>query len=296
MSKRIIYIGSPCILNTKDEQLQITNTETGEFSTVPIQDMEYLVCDNFGISLSGQLITKLMVGQVAILWCNFSHLPCGLMIPEEGNYLQGGRIQMQAELHKSTKKKIWKQVIESKIYNQMKLLQKRNKNWQALERILDGVKTGDSSNAEAQAAKQYWKELFDLPSFKRSRDGDFPNNFLNFGYAIIRGLVARNLVTAGLCTSLGVFHKNAANNFALADDIMEPYRPFIDEAICDFMKEHEHVEVLAKSQKAYLLNITQKQICLGKENKTIHHAIHDTCKSLVKVMSKKTDKILYPKL
>lgn len=250
MLKRTIYIGNPAYLKTKDHQLVVQCVESKTIKgTIPIEDMALLLLDHAQITLSAQLLNALMGNTVAIIHCDAHHLPNGLMLPMVGHSELTERWRYQLETSLSIKKQLWRQVIMAKIANQKKLLQKNKQPTEAMDRYLEKVTSGDERNMEGKAANHYWKYI--LNDFQRARFGDAPNNFLNFGYAILRSMVARALVSSGLLPAQGIFHKNKYNPYCLADDMMEPYRPFVDALVLQYITLYPQEETLTKQAKAY---------------------------------------------
>jgi len=199
MLKRTIYIGNPAYLKLKDHQLQIVDPDSKELKgSVPIEDMGFLVLDHPQITLSHPVILLLQQHNVAIISCDESHLPLGLMLPISGHVEHSDRLKHQINCSEPLRKQLWKQTVEAKIFQQKEVLRKRNIEHESLLKYMNEVKSGDSTNMEGIAAQYYWKQLFD--DFTRERKGDAPNNFLNFGYAVLRSMVARALVSSGLHT------------------------------------------------------------------------------------------------
>jgi CRISPR-associated protein Cas1 len=295
MIKRTLYFGNPAYLKTKDEQLIFESTETGEIKTVPIEDIGVLILDHQQITISQALIAKLLANNVAFITCDNSHHPTGMLLNLDGHTLQSAKFQVQVEASIPLKKQLWQQTVSCKINNQAALLEtcripvKNMRNW-AVE-----VKSGDSENHEAVAAVYYWKNIFQIfPEFKRERFGEPPNNLLNYGYAILRAVVARNLVASGLLPTLGIFHKNQYNAYCLADDIMEPYRPFVDKIVVNIVNLNGNFLELTPSMKKDLLNIPAMDVKINDEKSPLMVAVQKTTASLVKCFEGKQRKILYP--
>lgn len=295
MIKRTLYFGNPAYLKTKDEQLIFESTETGETKTLPIEDIGVLILDHQQITISQALIAKLLANNVAFITCDNSHHPTGMLLNLDGHTLQSAKFQAQVEASIPLKKQLWQQTISCKINNQASLLEtcripvKNMRNW-ATE-----VKSGDSENHEAVAAVYYWKNIFQIfPEFKRERFGEPPNNLLNYGYAILRAVVARNLVASGLLPTLGIFHKNQYNAYCLADDIMEPYRPFVDKIVVNIVNLNGNFLELTPTMKKDLLNIPAMDVRINDEKSPLMVAVQKTTTSLVKCFEGKQRKILYP--
>jgi CRISPR-associated protein Cas1 len=236
MIKRTLYFGNPAYLRTSNEQMVIEMHDSGETITAPIEDLGLVILDHQQITISQGLLAKLMAENVALVTCDHTHHPAGLLLTLDGNTLQTQRHQSQVDASIPLKKQLWQQTIEAKITNQAAHLKMERQEVEYLLTLSKDVKSGDSDNKEAKAAAYYWKRIFpDFLEFSRNRDGLPPNNLLNYGYAILRALVARSIVGSGLIPSLGIHHRNQYNSFCLADDIMEPYRPFVDKVVCQFV-------------------------------------------------------------
>ncbi len=295
MIKRTLYFGNPAYLKTKEEQLVFESPETGEAKTIPIEDIGVLIIDHQQITITQALLAKLLANNVAFITCDSSHHPTGLMLNLDGNTLQSAKFAAQIDATVPLKKQLWQQTISCKIINQAALLDieriptKNLRNWAA------EVKSGDSDNHEAMAAAYYWKSIFpDFLAFKRDRFGLPPNNLLNYGYAILRAVVARSLVGSGLLPTLGIFHKNQYNAYCLADDIMEPYRPFVDKVVVNIVRMHGNYLELTPSMKKDLLNIPAIDVLINAEKSPLMVAVQKTTASLVKCFEGKVRKIVYP--
>jgi CRISPR-associated protein Cas1 len=300
MIKRTIYFGSPCYLSTKLNQLVISQVLLKNDpvpNTIPIEDIGVLVLDNQQICITQGLIQQLIENNVAIIHCNFTHHPIGLVLPMEGNNVQSQRFRVQIEASEPLKKQLWQQVVSAKIRNQAFLLKTSEKPYNTLERMASMVRSGDTENLEAQAAVYYWSRIFDETlQFRRGREGNYPNNMLNYGYAILRATIARALVGAGLLPTLGIHHTNKYNAFCLADDMMEAYRPFVDKIVLDLVKENKGLnEELDKPTKAKLLEIITTDVWLDDERSPLMNATHRTATSLYKCYAGQSRKLLLPK-
>lgn len=293
MLKRTLYIGNPAYLKLKDNQLQVADPETKESKGfASVEDLGFLVLDNYQITLSHQLIVALQGNNVAIISCDAHHLPHGLMLPMSGHVEHSERLKHQLNVSEPLRKQLWKQTVEAKISQQMLLLKKLKKNYEPMVEYLNSVKSGDSTNMEGIAAQYYWKNLFD--DFSREREGEAPNNFLNFGYAILRSVVARALVSSGLNPTLGIFHRNKYNPYCLADDIMEPYRPYVDEMVYKLMLFPTRPQELSREIKAELLKIMTCDVLMMQKLRPLMVAVSSTASSLYKCYIGEQRVIRYP--
>ncbi len=298
MIKRTLYFGNPAYLSLKDKQLNV-KIKDDEIKTIPIEDVGYVVLDNRQITITQGAMAELLENNCAVVTCDSKHLPTGMMLPLAGNSVQSERFQAQIEASQPLKKQLWQQTVQQKILNQAKVLQIKNgldaKNMLAWA---GSVRSGDSDNREAVAAAYYWKEMFpDIPGFVREREGVPPNNMLNYGYAILRTIVARSLVCSGLLPTLGIFHHNRYNAYCLADDIMEPYRPIVDKLITDVVDEiGRYPEELDKDVKVRLLQIPVLDTFIDGVRSPLMNAVATTTASLAKCYMGITRKILYPEV
>jgi len=221
MIKRTLYFGNPAYLKTKDEQLVIELQETGEVKSAPIEDIGILILDHQQITITQAVLVKLLANNTAIITCDNTHHPVGLQLSLDGHTLQSQKFKVQIEASVPLKKQLWQQTITAKITNQANLLKQERIENKYMLNLAQCVKSGDSDNSEARAAVYYWKNIFpDFLQFRRERYGPPPNNLLNYGYAILRAIVARSLVSSGLLPTLGIHHRNQYNAYCLADDIM----------------------------------------------------------------------------
>lgn len=293
---RSIYIGNPAYLKLKDQQMKILCPETKtEKGSIPVEDLGLLMLDNFQITVSHQLIQKMMANNVVVISCDDHHMPRGQMLPIFGHTEHSERIKSQIEASEPLKKQLWKQTVECKISNQIKVLENLGNYSEPMYDYLKNVKSGDSTNMEGIAAQHYWKYLIH-PDFLRGRYGDSPNHIFNFGYIVLRSIVARAIVETGLLPVLGIFHKNKYNPYCLADDLMEPYRPYVDLMVMNWIKANPDAEELTKELKAYLIGIATKDTRIDNLNRPLMVAVKTTVSSLYKCYNGEKRQISYPEL
>lgn len=297
MIKRTLYFGNPAHLKTLHNQMIIELKEGSGVHQAPIEDIGIVILDNRQITLSVALIDKLLAGNVALITCDEMHHPTGMMLNLDGHSLQTQKFQAQIEASQPLKKQLWQQTIEAKIRNQAAVLNSERIAPKYLLELAKTVKSGDSDNCEARAAGYYWKNIFpDFLNFKRERYGSPPNNLLNYGYAILRALVARNLVGSGLLPTLGIFHRNQYNAYCLADDIMEPYRPYVDKVVCDIVRMHGLYLDMTPDMKQQLLGIPVLDVKMEGKNSPLMNAIQRTTAALAQCFEGKRKKIIYPEM
>lgn len=295
MIKRTLYIGNPAYLKTKDEQLFFEGPDTGEIKQVPIEDIGVLILDHQQITITQALISKLLTNNVAMITCDNSHHPTGLLLNLDGHTLQSAKFAAQLEATVPLKKQLWQQTISAKIENQAAILEWLKVPAGNMRSWSKDVKSGDSENHEAMAAAYYWKNIFpEFLQFRRERFGSPPNNLLNYGYAILRAVVARSLVASGLLPTLGIFHKNQYNAYCLADDIMEPYRPFVDRIVFEIVRMNGNYLELTPKMKQQLLNIPATDVKINDHKSPLMVAVQKTTASVAKCFEGKLRKIEYP--
>jgi CRISPR-associated protein Cas1 len=292
MLKKSILLENKASITTKNVQLVI-KTEARE-STIPIEDIGFLVLDNPEIYLSIPALNLLIENNSSVIICGQNHLPNGLFLNLNSHHIQQEIFKNQISASIPLKKQLWQQTIVEKINNQSYLLEKITGNKNSLPFLASKVLSGDTSNMEGVAASQYWKYFFEI-DFKRERFGDYPNNFLNYGYAILRAATARALSGSGLLNTLGIHHKSKYNAFALADDIMEPFRPIVDEVVFKIMQNYETQELNTKI-KAELLQILTRTVYFKDEKSPLMVALQKTASSLQQCYTGDRKKIKYPKL
>ncbi len=302
MIKRTICIQNACFLKFRNEQMVVSyagvkGMEDIPDKTVPIEDLSMLVLEHQQISLTHYLLDKLVSANVAVVTCNDSHHPTGLLMPLEANTLQSERFKAQIEATEPLKKQLWQQVVKAKINNQCAVLKKWDSKWLLLKNLAEDVKSGDADNSEATAAVHYWQNLFPAAwNFYRKRNGVPPNNLLNYGYAIIRAGMARAIVGAGLLPTLGIFHRNRYNAYCLADDMMEPYRPFVDIIVRGIIDKTSAVDTLTTELKVQLLKLPEMDVLLNKEKSPLMVAMQRTAASLAKCYTGEQRKLLLPEI
>lgn len=297
MIKRTLFFGNPVYLALKNGQLKADFIEEGKTGvSVPIEDIGMVVLENPQITITNGLIAALMARKVAVLNCNRQHMPEGLMLPLAGHTEQSERFQLQAQVSKPLKKNLWQQIIQAKIHNQGLVLKSTGREVDNFVRWEGLVNSGDTHNLEGRAASYYWQHLWPEANFNRHRDGSFPNNALNYGYAILRAITARALVSSGLHPTLGLFHRNKYNAFCLADDLMEAYRPIVDVLVLDLVEEGWHEEELSVEMKRHLLQLPSIDVLLDGQRSPLMVALSRTSNSLMECFYGTNRKLLLPKL
>ena len=308
MIKKTLYFGNPAYLSLRNAQLviKLPGVEKAESLpdmmkaqaevTKPIEDLGVVVLDNKQVTITSGLLDALLENNCAVITCDSKSMPIGLMLPLYGNTTQNERFRQQLDASLPLKKQLWQQTIQMKINNQASVLKDCvDEEVRCMRVWASDVRSGDPDNLEARAAAYYWKSLFaDIEGFTREREGIYPNNLLNYGYAILRAVVARGLVTSGLLPTLGIHHHNRYNAYCLADDIMEPYRPYVDELVFKFVQINGKVLDLTKEIKAKLLEIPTLEVKIGGKRSPLMVAVGQTTASLYKCFSGEVRRISYP--
>jgi CRISPR-associated protein Cas1 len=292
MLKKTILVENKSSITAKNLQL-IIKSEIRE-SSIPIEEIGFLVLDHPETYLSIPAMNLLVENNTALIICSTNHLPNGMFLNLNSHHIQQEIFKNQIEASLPLKKQLWQQTIIEKITNQGILLEKIEKTRNQFDFLASKVLSGDTTNMEGVAASQYWKRFFEM-GFKRERFGDYPNNFLNYGYAILRAATARALSGSGLLNTLGIHHKSKYNAFALADDIMEPFRPIVDEVVLNIIQNYEEQELNTKI-KTELLQILTRTVYFKTEKSPLMIALQKTASSLQQCYTGERKKIKYPKL
>ena len=294
MLKRALFFSTPFCLSLRNEQMVIHTKEAPDMQkSVPIEDIGVVVLEHQQTTVTLPLLNALSDNNVAVVFCGNDRMPNAMLMNLDSNKTQGESYRAQAEASEPLKKGLWKQIVEAKIRNQAALLRKVGKDGDKLKPYYMNVKSGDTDNREGIAAKIYWTELF-VRDFVRMREGAAPNNLLNYGYTILRAAVARALMGSGLLPAFGIFHRNRYNAFPLADDLMEPYRPYVDELVYNLHAAGK--SQLTKEVKGELLRILFADTRFDKVLRPLDVGLTFTSASLAKCFAGTQKKLLYPQL
>lgn len=308
MVKRTLYFSSPAYLSLRNGQLllRLPEVERGNVPeqfkreaerTFPIEDLGLVILDHKQIVVTHGVLECLLENNCAVVTCDSTHIPVGLLLPLEGNTIQSERFREQISCSKPLQKQLWQQTVQAKISNQAACLNRVEPNVEVrCMRVWSAdVRSGDPDNLEARAAAYYWRNFFpEFPEFVRSRDGEYPNLLLNYGYAILRAIVARSLVGTGLLPTLGIHHHNRYNAYCLADDIMEPYRPYVDMLVKQIVRERGIVVDLDRELKGRLLSLPTLDVTIARHTSPLAVAVDTTCKSLQKCFAGEARQLVYP--
>ncbi len=294
MIKRIIDISEPAYLHLKHQQLLI-DKKGDTIAQIPIEDLGVVILQDPAIVITQAVIVACQKNNVVLVFCDERHLPYSVLLPiSEGNSLHNKVLQLQMGLKLPTKKRLWQQIVKHKITEQANTLRNLDKTYKPLERLAEHVKAGDPENLEAQAAQKYWKLLFGN-TFRRDVELDGVNSLLNYGYAIMRAMVARAIVGSGLHPAIGLHHRNQYNGLCLADDLMEPFRPWVDFKVYQMAQSNPQLQV-NKESKIPLLNLLSESVLWDKQNMPLMVACHYMMANLKRAYEDSTIMLDYPKI
>lgn len=309
MIKNTLCLSNPTYLSLEKSQLVIRLPEVEKSNlpafvkqdsviTRPIEDLAVVILAHPQITITQCAVEALLAQNCALITCDLRGMPNGLMLPLSGNSVQSERFQQQLEASLPLKKQLWQQTMQAKIHNQAEVLHRfTDEEVRCMHVWAESVRSGDPDNLEGRAAAHYWRHLFpQIENFTRDREGTAPNHWLNYGYAILRAVVARALVGSGLLPTLGIHHHNRYNAYCLADDIMEPYRPYVDAVICQMLQEYGTVPELQKEHKVKLLGIPTLEVVIAGKRSPLMVAVSQTTSSLYKCYSGEARKVLYPEM
>ncbi|QUB64289.1 type II CRISPR-associated endonuclease Cas1 [Prevotella melaninogenica] len=310
MIKKTLCFSNPIYLNLRNAQLvlhlpEVENNKTFPEAikkeaerTIPIEDIGVVVLDNRRITLTSGVMEALLENNCAVITCNQKSMPVGLLLPLCGNTTQNERFRSQIEASLPLRKQLWQQTIKQKILNQEHVLRINTDKETTCMRIWSNdVRSGDPDNLEARSAAYYWKNLFtNYPNFVRDREGPPPNNLLNYGYAILRAIIARALVGSGLLPTLGIHHHNRYNAYCLADDIMEPYRPYVDQLVLDIIQCNSEISDITRDLKMQLLGISMLDVVINGKRSPLMIAAQQTTASLARCFAGENKRISYPEM
>ena len=284
MGWRVVSIENPAHLSLDRGSLVI---KRGEVIKLPIEDIDTVLIDNYAVTMSANLLGELAVNNVATIICDAKHTPCTVVTPLSQHSRQAKVAQIQIGMSQPLRKNLWQVIVKQKIINQAAVLSKFNYDETAgkLIKLTTEVRSGDTTNRESIAARLYFAELFDDAT---RRKPTWYNSALNYTYAIVRSVVARSISARGLVPSLGLFHHSELNSFNLADDVVEPYRPFVDNYVLSVISV-KHVGdtedgVLTKEDRHLAIDILNNYVMINNKQFTVRDAIDITVESLVRAI------------
>lgn len=296
MIKKVIEIShAGTHLSVKLGQL-VVRREGAEVGRIPCEDIGVLLVDHAGVSYTHSVFTTLLEHGAAIVLCNGTHHPAGMLLPLEGHSTQTEHYRSQIEAKEPLKKWLWQQLVQAKIAHQAAVVADDEATYRALKAMEKRVRSGDPENVEAQASKRYWAIYLEHIEFKRARDGATPNNLLNYGYMVMRAAVARALCSAGLLPAFGLNHRNKYNAFCLADDVVEPFRGFVERKVREICEANGEIEELTQELKAQLLEILYQEADIGGFKGPLMVGLHRTAASLQRCFAGEQKRLELPLL
>lgn len=296
MIARTLCFSSKGKLSLRYEQLVWTGSD-GVERTVPIEDVGFVILESEQIQITSALLQFLVEKNVAVVVCDASHTPSAQLIPYAAHTTTAEHMEAQLAASEAVCGRLWRQVCRQKILNQAKLMERLKKgDVERMRELAESVKNGDPANCEGQAARIYFQAL-GPEGFTRDREGVWPNAPLNYGYAILRAAVARAIVGSGLACFCGIHHHNRYNAFALADDIMEPYRPFVDQYIFSGVRPFDFpIDEITKDMRARLLQMLACDVRLDGYKRPLMVALSYTTASFVRAFKKEASELVLPEM
>ncbi len=297
MIKRVLCFTRPAYLSLHLRQMVVEQPDADPPAaprTIPVEDIGVVILENKQITITQALLAALLDNNCTVISCDDYHLPSGLFLPLDGHNLQSERFLMQINASEPLRKQLWQQTVVSKIRSQAAVLgtlQVENKNLLAWA---SAVRSGDTDNLEGRAAVYYWRNVFGDADFLRGQFDDLPNAMLNYGYSVVRAMMARSLVAAGLLPTLGIHHHSRYDAYCLADDIMEPYRAFVDLRVLELLPEYEEATTLTPPIKQALLSLTTADVPIDGHRSPMMIAMQTTANSVQQCFSGEARKIIYP--
>lgn len=283
MTERILDISeAPARLKVDLGRLHIEQGEAAPM-TIPLEEVAVLMVAHYQVSYTQAVLAGLMAAGGVFICCDASRLPTGLMLPLAGHHQQTRRVALQAGAAKPVRKRLWQQLIQAKIAGQGRVLTTMHGDDLGLAKMAQRVKSGDPDNLEAQAARKYWRPLFQEDAFRRDQEADGANALLNYGYGVLRAIVGRAVCATGLHPSLGIHHKNQYNPYCLVDDLMEPYRPLVDRVVAHYTCQGNEA-VVDKAFKGAMIGGLLQRYPLDGEARSLFDCAHRTAHSVVEIL------------
>lgn len=292
MSGRIVEIGGDRRHLASERGFLTINEGGKELARVPFDTIDTLILNAHGLTYTNNLLIRLADAKIPVVVCGNNHLPKSYLLPIDGHYKQGAIMDAQVAASVPLKKRLWQQIIKSKIRQQASLLSFIGESPLQLLQLIPKVKSGDPDNCEGQAARIYWPLLFGS-QFRRNRDEPGINSLLNYGYTILRSAVVRAIVCAGLHPTIGLFHRNIYNPMRLGDDLMEPFRPFIDIAVYSLVGNS--VDYLSNNEKRYFAELMNTNLPASKGYTEMGYCVQSLAVSLALVYLSEKKELDLPK-
>jgi CRISPR-associated protein Cas1 len=296
MTERIIDLAEePARLNVSNSCLFIRSSERPEYS-VPLAEVAALVVSHPAVTFTHAVLSGLAQAGAAMIVCDSTRMPAAMLLPLQGHFAQGERFALQAQMSLPTRKRLWKTIVIAKIRAQARLLSELRSHDAGLSRLAAEVRSGDSGNHEAEASRRYWTLLFNDEDFRRDRFAPDQNRLLNYGYAVLRAIIARAVCAAGLHPSLGLHHHNRYDAFRLVDDLMEPFRPIVDRAVVLHCDRHGPLAPLDKPAKTAIIGALMRRFSFQDESRTLFDIAGRTAASLSAIIFNERKNLILPEL
>lgn len=299
MIDRIIEIANPARLSVRDSQLVIERTEREQLSlpfTTPISEIAVLLLAHPQVIVSQAVLSRIAEGGGSVVTIDGKFLPASMLLPVQAHFLQTERFAKQMQLSLPTQKRLWQEIVRSKIRAQGELLKELRGTDGGLIAMAARVRSDDAGNLEAQAARRYWAQIFNDAKFRRGSEDPNQNRHLDYGYTVLRAAVARALCAAGLHPSIGLRHKNRYDAFCLAADVMEPFRPLIDRRVAQWIVDHDAAEPLSSQTKSWLIGATTSRYVFERAERSLFDILLRTANSLAKCVTGESREIAIPSL
>ena len=296
MTDRILdFTEEPAHIKLRNNNLIVERKEKEPVS-IHLPEVAALVAANRQVSFTQAALAGISANNGIVIVCDGKFLPVGMMLPLQGNSLQGERFVRQAGASLPVRKMIWKQIVTAKVIAQGRLLEKLHDHDHGVYSLSQKVRSGDSTGIEARAARKYWGALFTGSDFKRHREGEDQNRYLNYGYTILRAMVVRALCSAGLHPSLGVHHHNRYDTFCLADDVMEPFRPVVDRTAFELVHQRSREAPMDQELRAALIRPLLGKYDIEGEWRTLFDILTKTSTSLNEVFAGTRKDVALPRI
>jgi len=262
-----------------------------EIARIPLDDIAAVIANAHGLTYSNNLLVELAKRGALMVLCGPNHSPAAFLWSVEGHHIQSARIESQLTASTPKSKQLWKQIVQAKVAQQAAILEAMGLPYAPVKSLVQSVRSGDPDNIEAQAARRYWPLIFGA-DFRRDRDSGGMNAMLNYGYTVLRATTARSIMAAGLHPSIGLHHSNQFNPMRLADDLMEPFRPFIDFTVFQIVK-NGHYDVTPETKKI-LASVMDMEVAMEHGATALKTAVQDMASSLGMIFEGKTEKLSLP--
>jgi CRISPR-associated protein Cas1 len=296
MAWRGIHLTRAAYLSVENRALKISfRDDAGGLFRISLEDLAYLIIDSAQVSLSSSLLAALSESAVLVIGSNERHLPVWTSLPWAGFHRHGEVISLQLKASLPTRKQLWSHIVTTKVLMQAACLEFLGRDGSdSLQAMASQVRSGDPGNVEARAARLYWQNLFPERTFRRHEE-DLPNAMLNYGYAIVRSVIARQLCAMGFIPQIGIHHCNQTNAFNLADDLIEPYRPYVDRLVIDVLGETPSSTEFSVDFRRKMLNIMETIVQIGEASYGFLPAIEVTVMSLKTALATRDPRqLVYP--